>query len=52
MKPTVSDSDTARPAFEVELARGGVERGEELVGRVGARAFTRALNSVDLPALV
>ena len=37
MKPTVSDKATPSAAtlVEVELARGGVERGEQLVGRVG-----------------
>ena len=36
MKPTVSDSETdAADAVEVQLARGGVERGEQLVGGVG-----------------
>jgi hypothetical protein len=34
-----------------DAPRGGVERGEQLVGLVGA-AFVSALNSVDLPALV
>jgi hypothetical protein len=34
-----------------ERTRGGVQRGEQLVGRIGP-ALTSALNSVDLPALV
>lgn len=53
MKPTVSES-TARSApcaSDVQPAGGGVEGGEELVGRVGA-ALVSALNSVDLPTLV
>ena len=45
MKPTVSDSDTERPAAalpaQVELARGGVQRGEQLVGGIGARLDQR-----------
>jgi hypothetical protein len=43
MKPTVSDSDTERPALpsQVQLPRGGVQRGEQLVGRIGARLDQR-----------
>jgi hypothetical protein len=48
MKPTVSDSDTERPAaagafrvLQVKLAGGGVQRGEQLVGGIGAGLHQR-----------
>jgi hypothetical protein len=41
MKPTVSDSDTDAPLAQVQLARGGVQRGKQLVRRIGARLDQR-----------
>jgi hypothetical protein len=47
MKPTVSDSETERPPRrcsrlgQEQLAGGGVQRGEQLVGRIGAGLHQR-----------
>ena len=42
MKPTVSEIDTLRRRVaQVQMPRGGVQRGEQLVGRIGARLHQR-----------